>query len=133
MPSISRTSAAVQVERAALASMPSNLRRSFLRLISPGDLFNAHDRDPVPVHAGHREAPASELHGLTFLRDMSEPEKHVSGNGLESGVGRQLDSITPFQIENAGCAVQIHLIGFGARLGELLVEFILDLAYDLFE
>src|ERR1039457_5610858 len=109
MRSPSTTSAAVQVCRAAFGSMPSILLHTF-RCLRACYLLDKDRRNPVPIHRLHSKPPAIKLHRFSRFRNVSQLEKHVAGNGLESAVGRQLDAISRSQIENAGGSVEFHAI-----------------------
>src|SRR6185312_9081696 len=97
------------------------------------NLLDSNGSDPVTLHRGDREPAAFEFDGLPGGRNVPEAEEHISGDRFETRVGRKLHTVNGLQVEYARRAIDLHTVGFGMGLRELLVELVLDFADDLLE
>src|ERR1017187_2183562 len=96
-------------------------------------LFDAHAGDAIAIHLQNGEAPALVLDGRSGPRNLTQPEEEESGQGFETGIGRDLYAVLAIQVADASGSVQFHVIGLGAARFHLFVVLVFDPADNLFQ
>ncbi len=87
--------------------------------------------DAVSVHLNDLKPAILKLDTFSHRRDVTETEKEISGESLESGVRRELDPVDRNQIPDRCGAFEINFSGLIDRgAGRILqhVEFIRDIS-----